>query len=171
MTPVEYIAAPHAADGMTTRVIAVDGFGGAGKSTLAASLGHRVIHTDDFSSWDNPIDWWPRLLEQVLQPLSRNQRARFQRYDWDAGALAEWHVIEPGGIVVVEGVTSSRSEFVPFLAGSIWVDAPRELRLERGLERDGAEAAALWHEWMAAEDEWASRDRARERAGLIVAGH
>lgn len=46
------------------RLVAVDGPGGAGKSTFADRLaaaagGAPIIHTDDFASADNPIDWWP----------------------------------------------------------------------------------------------------------------
>ena len=41
---------------MVSKIVAIDGFGGAGKSTLAASvLGERdgvLLHTDDFASWD-----------------------------------------------------------------------------------------------------------------------
>jgi uridine kinase len=45
--------------GMTTRLIAIDGPGGAGKSTLAERLakqlsGAQIVRTDDFASWDNP---------------------------------------------------------------------------------------------------------------------
>jgi hypothetical protein len=73
--------------GMRTSIIAVDGFGGAGKTTLAtdlaAQLGAQVVHTDDFASWEEPLAWWPRLRDQVLVPISMNQSGRFQRYDWD----------------------------------------------------------------------------------------
>jgi hypothetical protein len=53
-------------EGMTTRVVAIDGHGGAGKSTLAKRLakelgGAQIVETDDFASWDNPLNWWPRL--------------------------------------------------------------------------------------------------------------
>src|SRR5215212_9991964 len=62
--------------GMSTRIVAVDGPGGAGKSTLAAALAAEldapVVHTDDFASWDNPLDWWPRAIHQVLEPLTRD---------------------------------------------------------------------------------------------------
>lgn len=68
--------------GLKTRIVAIDGRGGAGKSTLAARLsellgGAPVVHTDDFASWDNPIDWWPELLAQVLEPLARGDAASF----------------------------------------------------------------------------------------------
>lgn len=43
---------------VTTKIIAIDGCGGAGKSTLATQISAAldscpVIHTDDFASWDN----------------------------------------------------------------------------------------------------------------------
>src|SRR5581483_4355313 len=86
-------------DGMTTKIIAIDGPGGAGKSTLAEQLSQKlgnapILHTDDFASWDNPLNWWPRLLGQVLKPLSHNEIARYQRYDWSTNRLAEWHEIQ-----------------------------------------------------------------------------
>ena len=65
----------HAPDGVETRIIAIDGPGGAGKTTLAAWLAEElqasaVIHTDDFASCDNPVNWWPTLIEQALKPLA-----------------------------------------------------------------------------------------------------
>lgn len=159
---------------MSTRVVAIDGLGGAGKSTLAtrlgAEIGAPVIHTDDFASWDTPLAWWPRMLEQVLLPLSRNETARFQRYDWEARALAEWHDVAPAPIVIVEGVSSSRTEFRRYLSFAVWVNTPRATRLERGLERDGEGARELWDEWMRAEDAWVAADSPAECADLVLAG-
>ena len=155
-------------------VIAVDGLGGAGKSTLAAALavelGATVIHTDDFASWDVPLEWWPRVLAQVLEPLTAGRAARFRRYDWDRRELAEWHEVAPGGVVILEGVSSSRRAFRPFLAFSIWVETPRDVRLARGLERDGSNALALWEGWMTAEDQWVAREHPRESADYLVDG-
>ena len=155
-----------------TVVIGIDGCGGAGKSTLAASLsdllaGSQIVHTDDFASWDDPVDWWPRLLEQVLAPLARGESGRYQRYDWDLKALAEWHEVD-APVVILEGVTATRKEFRPFLAYSIWVDCAAELRLQRGLERDGPEAESLWRAWMLAEDAYVAAHDPVENADLVV---
>ena len=157
-----------------TILVGIDGGGGSGKSTFAAWLGaclpgSVVIHTDDFASWDNPTDWWPRLLSQVLVPLAEGRPARYQRYDWPSEQLAEWHEVS-AKVVLLEGVTATRREFRPYLAYRIWVDCPAVLRLKRGLERDGAEALELWRGWMAAEDAYAAEHQPREHADLLVDG-
>lgn len=160
---------------MRTRIVAIDGLGGAGKSTLAARLSQlvalgRIVHTDDFASWEEPIEWWPRLLAQVLEPLGRNEAAHYQRFDWERRELAEWHEVAPGGVVLLEGVTASRAAFRPYLTFSIWVETPRNERLRRGLIRDGEGALGQWEEWMAAEDAYVAAERPVERADLVVAG-
>lgn len=159
---------------MTTSIAAVDGLGGAGKSTLAdrlaAKLGGSVIHTDDFASWNVPLDWWPRMLEEVFRPLAANLPARFQRFDWDLGVLGERQSIDPGGVVIVEGVSASRAAFRPYLACSIWVETPRSERLRRGLERDGLDAFDQWARWMAAEDAWVAAESPRDWADIVIPG-
>src|SRR5207248_7862739 len=56
---VRRIRQTSAPPGVATKIVAVDGHGGAGKTTLAArlanALGCEVIQTDDFASWDNPV--------------------------------------------------------------------------------------------------------------------
>lgn len=159
---------------MSTKIVAVDGPGGSGKSTLAArlslALDAPIVHTDDFASWDIPMDWWPRLLSQVLEPLSANESAHFQRYDWNSERLEEWHEIPPTPYLILEGVSASREAFRPYICYSIWVETPRDERLRRGLERDGMEMYDLWLEWIAAEDLFFGRERLHLRADVIVDG-
>jgi uridine kinase len=160
---------------MTTKVVAIDGPGGSGKSTLAARLSPGlgdapIVHTDDFASWETPLEWWPRLLTQVLAPLAVNMPARYQRYDWETRNLAEWHEIQPTAFVILEGVSASRAAFRPFLSYSIWVETPRDERLRRGLERDGVEATDQWRAWMAAEDDYIQREQPIEKADSIIDG-
>jgi uridine kinase len=171
-----------------TLLVAIDGPGGSGKSTIARAL-HRlapdavqVVEMDDFyrlsaerGSTDSAeigasFDW-RRLRDQVLVPLSRDESARFQRYDWPTDELAEWRSIEPGGIVIVEGVYALRSELRGFFDFTIWVECPVEERLARGVVRDGEEALARWHEeWMPEEDRYADAERPGDHAALVVGG-
>jgi hypothetical protein len=101
-----------------------------------AGLDAQVVCTDDFASWDHPLEWWRRLIEQVLEPLSRDEPGRFQRYDCDARQLAEWREVPVAPLLILEGVSSSRAAFGPYLAFRVWVSASRQERLRRGLERD-----------------------------------
>jgi uridine kinase len=67
-------------------------------------------------------------------------------------------------------VSASRKAFRPFLALAVWVATPRDVRLRRGLERDGQAAYDQWLEWMGEEDAFVARERPDEFADLIVSG-
>jgi uridine kinase len=160
---------------MPTRIIAVDGAGGAGKSTfarhLAEALGNcATVHTDDFASRDNPIDWWPELIESVLVPISRGQSARFTPTQWTLSATPEAVEIAPAEYLVLEGVSASRQAFRPYLTYAIWIETSAEVRLRRGLERDGKDARTQWEAWMAEEDAYREGERPDLAADLVVDG-
>ena len=160
---------------MSTRIVAIDGHGGSGKSSFARHLARAlndapIIQTDDFASWANPVDWWPELLERVLVPLSRGEPARYERSHWGGDRDGERVEIRPTEVVILEGVTASREAFAPYLTYSIWVAAPAELRLRRGLERDGPDAREQWQAWMAAEDRYRVREKPDHRADLVLEG-
>ncbi|MBA2726459.1 MAG: uridine kinase, partial [Actinobacteria bacterium] len=113
-----------------TFLVAIDGHGGAGKSSLAQRLADEidgaVVHADDFGGHGKPYDaWdWERFAEQVAGPLLAGRTARYQRYDWDADQLGEWDEIKPGGLVIAEGVSVTRRELdVPWHA-TVWVECP-----------------------------------------------
>jgi uridine kinase len=159
--------------GMATRVVAIDGPGGAGKSTLSERLARelraQIVHTDDFASWENPVDWWPELIERVLEPLADGQTARYTPTCW-GGPPGDQIVIEPGEFLILEGVTASREAFRPYLAYSIWIETPRELRLKRGIGRDGEGMREQWRKWMAGEDRYVEREHLADHADLVLPG-
>jgi uridine kinase len=133
-------------------------------------LGAPIVHTDDFASWEEPLEWWPRLLEQVLVPLAEGNAARYQRYDWTRHQLGEWVDLESDMCVVLEGVSAGRVAFRPYLSFVIWVETPRDVCLARGLERDGADMLSDWERWIADEDRYIERESPERYADLVVAG-
>ena len=169
----EAIRSSRGPGGVTTRVIAIDGLGGAGKSSLARWLAREldapIIHTDDFANWENPLDWWPDLIAHALEPVAEGRAASYQPTSW-AGEEKAPVVIEPCDFLILEGVTASREAFRPYLAYSIWIETPRELRLRRGMERDGHQARAQWEEWMEAEDRYVDRERPSAHADCVLRG-
>lgn len=179
------LPAPDAVDAVVTRVraarprlggvrlVCVDGPAGSGKSTLArrvgAALGATVLHVDDLlDGWSDLEGVWARLAAQVLEPLAAGRPGRYRRYDWTAGAFAEWHDVAVPEVLVLDGCGSARTAADPVAAVTVWVEAPRDLRLSRGLERDGLDARAHWLAWMVAESEHFARERTRERADVHV---
>ena len=157
-----------------TRIVAVDGPGGSGKTTfagrLARELGAQVIHSDDFPvPWDeSPATWFKLVDKQVLGPLTAGEPGRYQRYDWVRGRFEDWMDVPVAPILLLEGVSTARRT-AP-VAFAIWVEAPRELRLARVLARDGAQLAPQWQDWMRAEDEWFAADGTRAHADLLLDG-
>jgi uridine kinase len=101
--------------------------------------------------------------------LLAGRPGRYQRYDWDRDEGAEWHDVTPGRVVVIEGVSSTRRELDAPWALQIWVDAPRDLRLRRAVERDGEAMRSHWVDvWMPSEEAYIARERPEQRADLIV---
>ncbi|MGD1944382.1 MAG: uridine kinase [Leptolyngbyaceae cyanobacterium] len=200
-TTFDQIVAAIAALSAATPVvlIAIDGCGGAGKSTLAGHLittlsalgtAAQGVHFDDFyhpsshrqagalakppgtgSEIGADFDW-QRLRNSVLMPLHQGREAVYQKYDWATDTVRgdPFH-ITPVGVVCVEGVYSGRPELTRFYDLLIWVTCPRAVRLRRGLERDGEDARTLWEgEWMPQEDRYVQNHRPHERADWVIDG-
>jgi uridine kinase len=169
-------AVEAAAGSQRTAFIGIDGRGGAGKTTLATLIaaevpGAAVVHADDFSG-PHVAEWdWPRLQRQVVDPLLAGRAARYQRWDWHDDEPGEWDDVAPGGLVIIEGVSSTRAELVVPWRLQIWVDAPRQVRLARAVERDGPGMLRQWTDvWMPLEEAYVARERPQERVDLVVSG-
>jgi uridine kinase len=171
-----------------TTLVAVDGLMGAGKSTLTAQVAEAigdaaVVPGDDFyrpiaepqrlrlaprDSYEEYFEW-QRLRDSLLVPLIRKSRARYRRHDWASDVLAEWHEVGPGGVVIVDGVFSTRPELMQYYGVTVFVDTPREQRLDRIPDRGYKDVSWVDH-WTAAEDWYLTNVRPRERVALVLDG-
>ena len=168
-------------------LVAIDGPSGAGKSTLAKQLADAgdqtaVVSGDDFyrpASDDERRSWspeegvrkyfdWERLEQEVLGPLSRTGRCRYQRYDWSSGKLSEAMQLPNAHVVLVEGVYSFRPELRRYYDFSIMVTTPAAERLRRWKERGDPEEQIK--RWNASEELYFESTHPEEAAEMIVQG-
>jgi len=163
------------------KLIAVDGCAGSGKSTFARNLAQAlgaapILEIDDFISNEDLTGWWPRLEEQVLSPLFAGKGIRYQARDWagdyHGNSLKDWKEMPFSKLVLLEGIGSSRKALASRLSYSIWIEAPQELRLKRGLERDKAIPGApeIWRKFQEMEKRFFEAEQCKERAHFRVDG-
>ena len=125
------------------RIVGVGGRSRAGKTVLASQLSilmaAPIIEIDDFVWWDCFSGWWARFDEQVLSPLLAGQDATVQARDWTdwyGSTLGGWKTQRWSPTVILEGVTCTGRDTIGRIAYAIWVEAPTEMRLARGMARD-----------------------------------
>jgi hypothetical protein len=163
------------------RLVAVDGPAGSGKTTFAGRLAAALraaggtvaeVHTDDLlEGWTDIVNFWPRLAGWILDPLTRGEPARYRRYDWVHGRFEdEWREFAPPDALIVEGVTSARAAVRPRLALGVFVTAASELRMARGLARDGEALRGQWERWMVDEGRHFADDATAAHVDLVVDG-
>ena len=158
-----------------TRVVLIDGPAGSGKTTLAArvggELGAQVVHGDDiYEGWDGLATMWPILGHGILEPLARMEHGAFGRWDWHEGSRAETIPVPVADALVIEGVGVAQRLARPYASLVIYVEAPWELRIARGIERDGERMRAQWEQWNAREDRFLADEGTRGAADVIVDG-
>ena len=156
-----------------TRVLAIDGRSGAGKTRLAAELsaelGAAVVSLEDlYGGWDGLERGIDLLVSAVLEPFAAGRAARVPRYDWAAAGWAEPLPLEPPDVLIVEGVGAGARRAARFESVLAWLEAPADVRKKRALDRDGEIFAPHWDQWAAQEDATLARERTPERADLVL---
>jgi uridine kinase len=174
-------------------VIAIDGHGAAGKSTIAgiaaAATGATLLHTDDFfagPAQPGPAGGaisgphqaeqalgryyeWRRLRAQALEPLRERRGVSFRRFDWDRGRGLNGTVCAaPSDLIMLEGVFSAAPVLSDLVSRSVLVETPETERLARLRGRIPPDE---WDDsWLAAERAYFSLVRPRSSFQLVLRG-
>lgn len=159
-----------------TFLIAIDGRGGSGKSTLAEMLKKKLrdatmLHLDDINYPINEIDR-EKIQKQILEPLIRNKLAKYQIYDYKNKKLGDWVEINPGGIVIIEGVSIFHNDLRSYFDFKIWVECPAEIGFKRGVVREleltGKDTTKNWLRFMPEEEKYIQAQKPQEQADFTI---
>ena len=165
------------------RLVAIDGPSGSGKSVLAdalaqqlrdAGIGTALVRTDDFATWDDPVSWWPRLVDGVLTPLERNRPGSYRRTEWVDGTPGPGAMITipVPQVLILEGVSAGRRSIRAKLTTLIWCELPdAHERLERAVARDGEACREPLRAWQRFEDGWFAVDDPRSAADVRISNN
>lgn len=142
-------------------IVAIDGLGGAGKTTLVKNIKNElkskcavsVIHIDDhiverdkryntgYSEWFEYyyLQWdIEKIRDDLLKKIHNNTlelMLPFYDKSYDTTILNKI-TIASNSIVLIEGVFLQRKEWKAFYDYKIFIDCPKEIRYERVLNRD-----------------------------------
>jgi hypothetical protein len=156
------------------RLICVDGPAGSGKSTLAAEIaaltGAQVVHMDDLmDGWSGLVSTGPQV-SSILDPLAAGRPGSYRHFNWHVGRFDGVDVVPVADWLVIEGVGSGNPVAAPLVTVLVWVEAGGDLRLARGLERDGVDMEPQWRQFMVDEADLFAAHGTRERADVLVDG-
>jgi uridine kinase len=132
-------------------IIAISGFGGSGKTTLANLLSETldapVISIDSFnkglaeySNWE--LMDFERYEKEIITPFYSGQNPlKYTHFSGETRENPKEVELKHNGIIIVEGVGIFRPELMKHYSYSIWVECPIDEAIRRGKKRD----REVWH--------------------------
>ena len=164
-------------------IIAIDGRGGSGKTTLTTALaaavpGAQAFHLDDLI-WNEPLYDWDQLYVDTLTQLRQAGSLDLVPDKWrEHGREGSIRIPVGSPLVVVEGTGAGLRAVSNLIDAHVWVQTGDDVAERRGIKRDIAEgvngdaeeSVRFWHWWMAGERLFFAKDRPWRRADVIVSG-
>jgi len=173
-------------------LVAIDGRGGAGKSSLAREIVENIeesavvefdwFHLPKSEIIDDARFDVDRFIMEVVSPFrSGASLISFCRYNWgylagkEEGLDSDPYTLSVAQVLVVEGCQTLDVKLSQCVDFSIWIDTDASESLRRGKRRDVEEYGLdpirvneAWQEWSEWEERLLQRDDRKARADMIV---
>jgi uridine kinase len=150
-------------------VVLIDGRSGAGKTVLAEAIAPRL--DAQLISLDELYPGWEGLeagSEAVHETVLRARAPGWTRWDWTAARPAEWHPVDPGRAIVIEGCGALSAANRALASFGIWLELDADERRRRSSQRDHGRFDRFWQPWADQEDAFIAREHPRERADVVL---
>lgn len=169
-------------------IVAISGFGGSGKTTLAdrlhthftdstkLQLDNFLVNHGEGDGWQGGYDW--KRFELVLIDIKSGKHLKYQWYNWEKDETKEWIEQPLPSIIIVEGVRLFNPMIIDYFDLKIWVNVSLEMATQQGKARDYANKTNLdfdieshiarWDEvWIPKEREFVSLFDPSEQADAL----
>jgi uridine kinase len=160
------------------QIILIDGPAGSGKTTLslklqrdfAAKSNCQIIHLDDhYNGWDEALSSeLTETLNLVVSNFLSGLPTEIKTFNWHKAKFEGSKWIEPGEVLIIEGVGAGQSSIRGRAASLYWVETDSENALSRVLNRDGQEYEERIRTWQIREAKHFEEERTREFADFII---
>lgn len=134
----------------------------------------QIIHGDDmYEGWDGLESLHELLLGEVLEPLSRGDAAGFHMWDWVNDRRSHEILVPPRPYLILEGVGVAQRAARAYASLIMWVEAPWDTRLQRGVERDHMayeDVVDKWRVFEAEQNVHHEREATRAAAHVVIDG-
>lgn len=107
----------------------------------------------------------------MLNPVQQGQPGHYQKYNWDTDQLDQWVDVDADMPLVVEGLGILSPQIRSFFDVVFVVTCPKDVRLSRGVQRDGEAMRKQWTDiWMPNEDRYFALRPIHQHADFVLDG-
>lgn len=171
-----------------TKFIAIDGLGGSGKTTFTRKLIEieptlKIMELDHFPCLPEENSYHSagaqtrvsvsRFMKEALIPLTLGKPAIYMNsFWWPTDLEPKQYIIEPGGIIIIEGCYSFHYDLRKYYDFSIWIDCSEKESIKRAIDRDGKQGIEIWKKVHAPnERNYAKKQNPQKHCDLIVSNN